>query len=76
MKKIIQVNHKYRQIYAVFEKNVDQYLISLRESYKHDKKLANYFAENWDKMRFNIVYARMQLIVKEMEDIMAKKGKK
>ena len=74
--KIIQINLKIIVTKEEFDTDVNHYLNSLRESYEHDKKLAKYFKNIYDLKKFNIVYERMQLLVKEMDDIIAKQGKK
>ena len=51
------------------------YLVLLRTTFEHDKKLAEYFKQKADKDKFTLVNERLPLIFKEIEDFVKQNPK-
>ena len=71
MQRITRIKCKYKTLENSMGDDISpqDYLVLLRTTFEHDKKLAEYFKQKGDKDKFNLVNERLPLIFKEIEEL-------
>ena len=77
MQRITKIKCKYKTLENSMGVDISpqDYLVLLRTTFEHDKKLAEYFKQKGDKDKFTLVNERLPLIFKEIEDFVKQNPK-
>ena len=77
MQRITKIKCKYKTLENSMGDDISpqDYLVLLRTTFEHDKKLAEYFKQKGDKDKFTLVNERLPLIFKEIEDFVKQNPK-
>ena len=72
MQRIVRIKCKKNNLNDSFGDDIgpEDYLILLRTTFEHDKKLASYFNQIKDSEKSKLVSERLPLLIKEMEELM------